>query len=60
VEVKLVDFLRCRYAYSIDDHNAGKALNVTRLLTMSTNIGLAMGELLLRGASRHLAEKLNP
>ena len=56
VEVKLVDSC-CRLAYSIDHHNAGKALSVTPLLTISTNIGLAMGELFRRGASPALSRQ---
>lgn len=59
MEVKLVDFSCCRVAYSIDDHNAGKELSATPNLTISTNIGLAMGELFLRRAHQHLAGKLN-
>jgi hypothetical protein len=63
VEVKLVDFSCCRVAYSIDDHNAGKELSATPHLTISTNIGLAMGEamgeLFLRRPHQHLAGKLN-
>ena len=60
VELKLVDFSGCRVAYSIDDHHASKALRVTPHLSISTNIGLAMGELYRRGAYQHLAGKLNP
>jgi hypothetical protein len=59
VKVKLVDSC-CRLAYSIDHHNAGKALSVTPLLSISTNIGLAIGELFRRGDHQHLAGKLNP